>query len=90
MKKAEELKSAVKEWTEDLSEKLGDKEKLHELADKVKDEWEDRREVIQTELEMKKDTITQDIKAIREERELRREVEREAGEIKEILKGKEE
>lgn len=90
MKKAEELKAAVKELTEDLSEKLGDKEKLHELADKVKDELGDRREVIQAELEMKKDTIAQDIKAIREKRDLRREVEREANEMKEILKGKEE
>ena len=90
MKKAEELKTAVKELTEDLAEKLGDKEKLHELADKVKENLEDRREVIHAELEMKKDTIAQDIKAIREERDLRREVECEAREMKEILKGNKE
>ena len=90
MKKAEELKTTVKELTEDLSEKLGDKEKLHELADKVKDELGDCREVIQAELEMKKDNLAQDIKAIREKRDLRREVEREADEMKKILKGNKE
>ena len=89
MKKTEELKAAVKEWTEELTDKLGDKEKLHELADRVKDELEDRREVIQAELELKKDAIAHDIKTLREERDLRHEVEREANELKEILKDKE-
>lgn len=89
MKNAEELKAAVKEWAEDLSDKLGDKEKLHDLADKVKDDLADHREVLQTEWEMKKETIAHDIKAIREERDLRREVASEAREMKEILKDKE-
>lgn len=89
MKNAEELKAAVKEWAEDLSDKLGDKEKLHDLADKVKDDLADHREVLQTEWEMKKETIAHDIKVIREERDLRREVASEAREMKEILKDKE-
>lgn len=89
MKNAEELKAAVKEWAEDLSDKLGDKEKLHDLADKVKDDLADHREILQTEWEMKKETIAHDIKAIREERDLRREVASEAREMKEILKDKE-
>ena len=89
MKNAEEMKAAVKEWAEDLSDKLGDKEKLHDLADKVKDDLADHREVLQTEWEMKKEAISHDIKAIREERDLRREVASEAREMKEILKDKE-
>ena len=89
MKNAEELKATVKEWAEDLSDKLGDKEKLHDLADKVKDHLAEHREALQTEWEMKKEAIDHDIKAIREERDLRREVASEAREMKEILKDKE-
>lgn len=89
MKHTEDLKAAVRDWAEDLSDKLGDKEKLHDLADKVKDDLTDHREVLQTEWELKKNAISHDIRAHREERALRREVENETRERKEMLKNQE-